>query len=311
MSSTRDFNSPGIFAEDAATVIPPTPIAGVAYRDVTGGTVDTPNGWRYGTRVESQDWNQIMFLITSMIGMMDKQGVLGYSSSVDYGIPALAFGSNGLPYFCIQENGPSSSVHDPISSPLYWQQFGLRGMVVLTSSQTWDVPLAMSLGYIRPVITVIGGGGGGARSTSGIGPSGGGGGGISKAIVDLSGVSTVVATVGSGGSGGVADPSNGVNGGTSSFLALSATGGSGGVNISSSPLGGIGSGGEINTSLGSGQVALRNSTNTGFIGGAGGGGESAFGATGGATPSGFGQGGGGRSSTSGTSGAGGAIIIEW
>ena len=98
MSSTRDFKSPGIFAEDATTVIPPTPIAGVAYRDAVTGTDDTPNGWRYGTRVASQDFNQVMYLLTSMLGMIDTQGILGWSDQVDYAVPAIVFGSNGLPY---------------------------------------------------------------------------------------------------------------------------------------------------------------------------------------------------------------------
>lgn len=122
MSSTRDFKSPGIFAEDATTVIPPTPIAGVAYRDAVSGTVDTPNGWRYGTRVDSQDWNQVMFMITSMLAMMDTKGVLGWSSSVDYTEAAIAFGSDGKLYSWVQASGPGTGagVKDPVTNPLYW-----------------------------------------------------------------------------------------------------------------------------------------------------------------------------------------------
>lgn len=311
MSSTRDFKSPGIFAENATTVIPPTPIQGVAYRDQVNGTDDTPNGWRYGTKVESQDWNQIMFQLTSMLSMMDKQGVLGWSDEVDYEVPAITFGSNGLLYFAIQESGPSTTPQDPTSAPNFWQQFGLKGRVVITSSQSWSVPMAMQMGYIRPKVTVIGGGGGGARSSTGTGPAGGGGGGMTSAIVDLSGVTSVAVTVGAAGAGGATDPSVGGNGGNSVFLGLTASGGTGGTNTSTASAGGIGSGGDINVSLGFGQVALRNSANTGFIGGSGGGGESAFGASGSGGPTQFGQGGAGRLSTAGTPGAPGVVIIEW
>lgn len=121
MSSTRDFKNPGIFADSATTVIPPTPIAGVAYRDAVTGTDDTPNGWRYGTRVESQDWNQVMFLLTSMMGMIDSQGMLGWSDLVDYAVPAVVFGSDGNHYKAIQPSGPATSVQDPTTAPLYWK----------------------------------------------------------------------------------------------------------------------------------------------------------------------------------------------
>lgn len=123
MSSTRDFKSPGIFAEDATTAIPPTPISGVAYRDAVSGTDDVPNGWRFGTRVESQDWNQIMFLVTSMLEKMDKKGVLGWSDLVDYTEVGITFGSNGVLYQrtgLVSGPGTPAGARDPISSPTYW-----------------------------------------------------------------------------------------------------------------------------------------------------------------------------------------------
>lgn len=318
MSSTRDFKSPGIFAEDATTVIPPTPIAGVAYRDAVTGTDDTPNGWRYGTRVASQDWNQIMFLITSMLGTMDKQGVLGYSSEVDYEVPALVFGSNGLPYLCIQANGPSSTAKDPISEPLYWEQFALHGRVVITTTgaSSWPVPVAMQLGMVRPFITVVGGGGGGAvSSVAGIAsqPNGGSGGGIAKKVVDLTGVSSVSVTVGAGGAASASNPGAGSSGGNSSFGAFcSATGGGGGSIGPNLNAPGAGVGGDINENIGYGSFAVRDSANGSFLGGYGGGGSSPM-AGSGAAPSIFGHGGGGRLAT-GVAAAGGSqgvVIIEW
>lgn len=169
MSSTRDFKSPGIFAENAATVIPPTPIAGVSYRDTVSGATDTPNGWRYGTRVESQDWNQVMFLLTSMLNTLDKQGILGWSSAVNYQVPAITFGSNGLLYIATQNSGPGSSVQDPITSPLFWEQMLSKGLVVFSTpgAFTWTVPKLMQLGYIRPKVTVLGAGGGNQGGTGG------------------------------------------------------------------------------------------------------------------------------------------------
>lgn len=132
MSSTRNFNSPGIFAENASTTIPPTPIAGASYRDAANGTDEVPNGWQYGTRVDSKDWNQIMYLATSMLDMMDKKGLLGWTSLTVYSEPAVAFGSDGKIYKWLQESGPGTAAgaRDPVSEPLYWSEFGNQSQLI-------------------------------------------------------------------------------------------------------------------------------------------------------------------------------------
>jgi hypothetical protein len=320
MSSTRDFKSPGIFAEDASTVIPPTPIAGVAYRDAVSGTVDTPNGWRYGTRVESQDWNQIMFLLTSMAEMQDKQGILGYSDQVDYVIPALVFGSDGLPYLCIQANGPSTAVHDPVGSPLFWEQFSGHGQIVFTIAgvSSWTVPMAMQIGYVKPMVTVTGGGGGGGRFSTGGG--GGGGGGVASSVVDLSGVASVSVTVGAGGGGRVGSSGDASPGGSSSFGSLVVASGGGGASTWAAGAGGIGITGSYKTSLGPGSAVVyhNNPTTAAKYGGGSGGGpgargadEAAQGAVGFSATLPGGGGGGGNENGNGGNGAPGSVVIEW
>lgn len=124
MSSTRNVKSPGIFAESATTVIPPTPIAGVSYRDAVTGTDDIDVGWQYGTRVQSQDWNQIMFLLTSVVGLVDKKGVLGWSDQVDYSEAAICFGSDGQLYTWDAPSGPNlGGPQDPVSTSGFWSGF--------------------------------------------------------------------------------------------------------------------------------------------------------------------------------------------
>lgn len=316
MPSTRDFKSPGIFAANATTVIPPTPIAGVSYRDAVSGTDDTPNGWRYGTRVESQDWNQIMFVLTSMLQTMDKQGILGWTPEVDYAVPAITFGSNGLLYLALQPSGPATASQDPVSSPLFWEQVASTGRIVINTlgASTWTVPAAMRLGFIKPVVTVIGGGGGGAVAASGAqSPNGGSGGGVAIKVVDLTGVTTVSVQVGAGGAAGPTNPSAGSAGSQSVFGAFcSATGGGGGSLGANLNPPGNGVGGDTNENIGYGSFAVYNSAANGFMGGYGGGGSSPMAASG-AGPQKFGHGGGGRSATGASSCAGfqGAIIIEW
>lgn len=320
MSSTRDFKSPGIFAENASTVIPPTPIAGVSYRDAVTGADDTPNGWRYGTKVESQDWNQVMFLLTSMLSTMDKQGVLGWTDLVDYAVPAVTFGSNGQLYFAIAASGPSTTPRDPISSPTFWEPLARNGRVVLSTSQTWNVPVAMQSGMIRPKVTVIGGGGGGGRVTPG-GGGGGGGGGIGSAIIDLTGVATVAVSIGQGGAGAPSAVGSNVGtpGGVTTFGSYLSAGGGGQGGVPSGGAPGIATLGDVMTSAGpggSGGLSATSAYFTGSGGGAGGSGaavvtrqdgENAVG------PGGGGSGGGANTAVAarGGNGANGIVIIEW
>lgn len=122
MSSTRSVKSPGIFADAASTVIPPTPIAGVSYRDATNGAANTDDGWPYAIRVNSAEFNQIMFQYSSLLTLLDKQGLLGWTNLVDYLVPAIVFGSDGKIYKSLQVSGPATTVKDPVSEPTYWAE---------------------------------------------------------------------------------------------------------------------------------------------------------------------------------------------
>ena len=320
MSSTRNFKSPGIFAEDANTTIPPAPIAGVAYRDAVNGADRTEDGWRYGTRVESQDWNQIMFLITSMLSSIDKQGILGWKNDIDYAPPAIAFGSNGLPYVALQASGPSTAFQDPISSPLYWEQFSAHGQIVLTTTQTWTVPAAMRLGLVKPMITAFAGGGGGGHTESAtLGGGGGGGGGAGKGVIDLTGLSTVAVSIGAGGAGAPSGSSGfGINGGNTTFGALiTCIGGGGGGNPSAGQAGsctGVPSV-VVVSAAGCGTSVTPSGGITGSGGGYGGEGAAISSRPLGVSGRGIGGGGAGGGGSSGSRGGGagaaGAVIIEW
>lgn len=122
MSSTRSVIAPPPFAANALTVIPPTPVAGVSYRDPTAGPASSPDGWPYAERVNSAEWNQIMFQLSSLVSIMDKKGVLGWSSDVDYTEASVQFGSDGVLYQWLQASGPNNGgAKDPVSEPTYWK----------------------------------------------------------------------------------------------------------------------------------------------------------------------------------------------
>lgn len=313
MSSTRSVISPGVFASDASTVIPPTPIQGVSYRDPLGGPASAPDGWPFFEKVNSADFNQLMFQYSSLLDIIDKQGILGWSDLVDYAVPAIVFGSNGILYFAIQANGPGLSlVRDPITSVNFWQPLSGHGQVTFTTPgvTNWTVPMAMQLGIIKPQVEVVSGGAGGGRLTV-VGAGGGGGGARSIGTVDLTGVSSVTITVGAG-SPGILSPveANASNGGASSFgTYMSCTGGLAAVG-SAAGQSGTASGGEINQGLGDGSssyVGGGGSTSGGNGGGPGGAGT----LNGGRSAVGYGGGGGGAVSLNGGNGRGGYVRITW
>lgn len=129
--------------------------------------------------------------------------------------------------------------------------FGYKNMTVFPSAgvSQWTVPDEIKAGR-KCLVEVYGGGASGGRSAAG---GGGGAGGVAIKLLTLTGVNSVTVTVGAGGAAAAIDTTvvSGNSGGTSSFGSyLSATGGGG--SVSSGGTGGTGTGGDINTSLGSG-----------------------------------------------------------
>lgn len=120
MSSTRSVKSPGVWAADATTTIPGSPLSGVAYRRTSVVTADAREGWPFDTLVDSAEFNELLYRYTSLTDIMDRQGVLGWSDQVDYAVPAIVFGSDGVLYKSLGTSGPTTTTRDPISNPTYW-----------------------------------------------------------------------------------------------------------------------------------------------------------------------------------------------
>lgn len=187
-------------------------------------------------------------------------------------------------------------------------------IAVFISSGTWNIPSGVTKAKIK---VIGGGGGGGAAANINFGGGGGGGGGVSeKIITGLTPGGTVAVTVGSGGTGGVSGGAAATAGGSSSFGAYcSATGGAigtpstGGI-ATFGGASGIGSSGDLNYGLGSGNPGIYSAG----IFGSGGTGGGPNGGINGAAGSGFGSGGGGGyANPTGNGGAGssGVVIIEY
>lgn len=228
-------------------------------------------------------------------------------------------------YFLAFENG-IQSIHRRFwvgqynlpADSLYWSRLitnddmPYRGKTYFKTAGVyqWTVPA----GVTKVFVEVRGGGGSGAFGGDGsstIGPGGGGGGGISERLCTVVPGSIITITVGAGGDGVSTEGAGGLSGGTSSFGSFcSATGGRPGV-MNAGTLGGMGSGGDFNASLGMGFPPVRSSGGTTNWGGPGGGGEGAFAALDTSTLTRPGMGGGGRVKTRSQAGADGCVFITY
>ena len=109
----RTVTMTGVFAKDANTSIPTTPVAGTSYRKTDISQNDVEKGWPFKNIVDSAKFNQILFETTTMTQLLEKYGILPWSNSTDYEVDSLCVGSNGKLYKAVQASGPSSSYVDP------------------------------------------------------------------------------------------------------------------------------------------------------------------------------------------------------
>ncbi|WP_445577519.1 Phage tail-collar fiber protein [Pseudomonas sp. E141] len=264
------------------------------YLTAAAGQLNLPPGWsptrRYGLKVSG----------LSNVGERLTQTLISGMSGDEVGMAIRARREDGQ---WKDWEEITTSRHGPFKATQTYKAAGVF---------TWAVPAGVKKAWV----TVIGGGGGGGRAgVSGAGSGGGGGGGWAQKLVDLSNVTSVTVTVGAGGAGAIVEGVSGDTGATSSFGAyLSATGGFGGMGSAPSGYangpgsGGLGTGGDFNTSLGVGHVSY------GPVGGSGGGPGARC--TQGLYPgnTGVGPGGGGSGAYfgyNGGAGAAGNVIIQW
>lgn len=261
-----------------------------------------------------QEFNAMGFTLGQLHAYLHQMGVAEYNATQEYHIGSIA-NVAGVLYVSLVDTNVGNA---PASSPAQWSPQAGHGMIVLASTQSWSVPLAMRLGFIKPKVTVIAGGGAGSRLALSAG-GGGGGGGSSSEVIDLTGVASVSVTVGAGGVTAASGVSGGTGGASSFGAFLSASGGVGGNGSGEGGNGGLGSSGDINLTGNGGGSAAQGVTGSLFMSGhgggslLGGGGRSFMRATAIAGISGVHGGGGSGSVLDAVAGSGGPgiVIIEW
>ena len=124
--------SPGIFAGDAQTTIPANPVPGVSYRDPEEGIAAIRQGWPFQRLVNSAEFNEVMYRITSLLEEVSRNSILAWSDKVDYQAagpaqtPSTVAATDGHLYVALKPSGPNvGGAFDPAngSHPAYWSQF--------------------------------------------------------------------------------------------------------------------------------------------------------------------------------------------
>ena len=124
----------GIWADGAP--VPPTgttPSAGTTYADPTLDLAGIEAGWPYSSVVDSASFNEMMRRITTLLNMLEEQGLLTFCAATTYSKGAKVLGSDGNMYHSIADTNLN---HDPVSSPTYWTCNPLYAVAAGTDTYT-------------------------------------------------------------------------------------------------------------------------------------------------------------------------------
>lgn len=124
-----------IFGSSANTTIPASPNVGTPYRNTNLNKTTTGNGWPFATVVDSADFNELMYRITSVLDAIEVQGILFWTSATDYvegSIVRRTVGTTEKFFEALQASGPNSGNGSQDPSQLetigvFWKEASLGG----------------------------------------------------------------------------------------------------------------------------------------------------------------------------------------
>lgn len=117
----RTFTSPGIWANDANTVIPTPPVAGLPYRNTSLSPDTVRNGQSYGAIGNSADWNQVLYQQSGLIQSAEQYGIMPYSPLTTYGDQGLCLYTDGKLYQV--KAGTNPPPNTPPTDTTYWKEY--------------------------------------------------------------------------------------------------------------------------------------------------------------------------------------------
>ena len=132
---SRTVSLAGLIFGSSATVIPPTPASpnvGTPYRNTNLNKTTAGNGWPFATVVDSADFNELMYRITTVLDAIEVQGILFWSAATDYvtgSIVRQTDGSTEKFFEALQASGPNSGgEQEPINNiGTYWKEASIGG----------------------------------------------------------------------------------------------------------------------------------------------------------------------------------------
>lgn len=138
MADIRTLTVPAIWAANAQTTIPEPPVTGQSYRQAN----PSPDDWRFGqaydTLADSARWNEILYIVTTFLTLLEQNGVLPYSQSTNYNTGALCIGVDNTIYQALQPSGPANGGSQATSNTAYWKKPLVQ--VSYSGSSTITVP---------------------------------------------------------------------------------------------------------------------------------------------------------------------------
>lgn len=120
----RDATLKGIWAQDAATVIPATPNPGTAYRNAAVVEADFESGQAYDRVYDSARMNELYYELSALAKEAEQYGVMRWSPLTDYPAEGVAAFS-GILWKAKQPSGPNTPagpVEPSAAGGAYWAE---------------------------------------------------------------------------------------------------------------------------------------------------------------------------------------------
>lgn len=137
MPAERIVSMPTAWAENAQTNIPSPPLPNTAYRDAGVSAVQIAKGQDYAALLDSSEYNEFLFRMSSMLRLLEQNGILPWSQKTDYAIGAWVMGTDGIVYKALQSSGPNNGGFIKPPDTSFWGDAALNSSFInLVAMQT-------------------------------------------------------------------------------------------------------------------------------------------------------------------------------